>query len=194
MIGGKEAAPSATPDELAKAIVESIEAGARILNMSIGLVQPSMRGVAKVQEVLDYATKRGVIPVAAAGNQGTVTSSAITRHYAVIPVTGCDVHGRPTTESNLGNSIGTRGLSAPGENVTSLGTDGKPRSLRGTSVATPFVTGAIALLWSEFPRATAQEVKAAITHADGRRRKAVVPPLLDAWTAYRTMAIAKGKK
>ena len=89
--------------------------------------------------------------VAAAGNQGTVGSSAITRHPWVIAVIGCDLEGRPTTESNLGSSIGRGGLAAPGQNITSLGTNGKPQTSGGTSVAAPFVTGAIALLWSEFP-------------------------------------------
>ena len=62
-------------------------------------------------------------------------------------------------ESNLGSSIGSRGLSAPGGAITSLGATGKPLTLGGgTSVATPFVTGAIALLWSAFPTATAAQV------------------------------------
>jgi subtilisin family serine protease len=61
-------------------------------------------------------------------------------------------------------------------------------TLGGTSVATPFVTGAIALLWSEFPAATAAEVKLAVTQSNGVRRTTVVPPLLDAWAAYQVMA------
>ena len=48
--------------------------------------------------------------VAAAGNQGTLGSSAITRHPWVIPVVACDLRGRPMNESNLGSSIGRRGL------------------------------------------------------------------------------------
>jgi len=42
--------------------------------------------------------------------------------------------------------------------VTSLGSEGRPLTLGGTSVATPFVTGAIALLWSEFPAASAAQI------------------------------------
>ncbi len=87
-------------------------------------------------------------------------------------------------ESNLGNSVGRRGLRAPGGDITSLGTAGKPLTMGGTSVATPFVTGAIALLWSAFPRATAAEVKFAINQTYAPRRAAVVPPLLNAWAAY----------
>ena len=59
--------------------------------------------------------------------------------------------------------------------------------LNGTSVAAPFVTGASALLWSEFFAAPAAEVKAAVTRAIVGRRTTVTPPLLDAWAAYGLM-------
>jgi subtilisin family serine protease len=185
---GSEQMPSATPADLAAAIIESIDAGARILNMSVAIAQPSSQGELELQEALDYALKRGVIAVAASGNQGTLGSSAITRHPWVIPVVACDSQGRPISYSNLGNSIGRRGLSAPGDRITSLGTEEKTVTLGGTSVATPFVTGAIALLWSEFPTATAAQVKLAVTQGNGFRRTTVVPPLLDAWAAYQVMA------
>ncbi len=184
---GSEHMPSATPQELAVAIIECIEAGSHILNLSVALAQPSSRGEHELEEALDYAVKRGVIVVAASGNQGTIGSSAITRHPWVIPVVASDLQGKPISESNLGSSIGRKGLCAPGVDVTSLGTEEKPLTMGGTSVATPFVTGAIALLRSEFPAATAADVKFAVTQTGMRRRNTVVPPLLDAWMAYQIM-------
>jgi subtilisin family serine protease len=181
--------PSATPEELAAAIIQTIEAGARVLNLSSALAQPSSKGERKLDEALDQALKRGVIVVAAAGNQGTLGSSAITRHPWVIPVVACDLQGKPISYSNLGSSIGRRGLTAPGDGVTSLGVDGKPRTFGGTSAAAPFVTGAIALLYSEFPSASAARIKLVVTQAFAPRRT-VVPPLLDAWAAYQTLATA----
>ena len=62
--------PSATPQQLASAIVETVDAGARVLNLSTSLVQPSGKGEGKLQSALDYACQRAVIVVAAAGNQG----------------------------------------------------------------------------------------------------------------------------
>jgi subtilisin family serine protease len=72
--------PSATPEELATAIIETVDAGARVMNLSVALAHPSSRGEQKLEEAPDYAAKRGVITVAASGNQGTIGSSAITRH------------------------------------------------------------------------------------------------------------------
>jgi subtilisin family serine protease len=160
-----------------------------VLNLSAAFDQPSTMDERLLVEALDHAARRGVIVVAAAGNQGTLGSSALTRHPWVIPIVGCDLHGRPMGQSNLGSSAGRRGLMAPGEGVTSLGAEGKPLALGGTSVAAPFVTGTIALLWSEFPDAGAVEVKSAVTGVGyARRRTSVVPPLLDAWAAYEAMA------
>jgi subtilisin family serine protease len=186
MTSGREQMPSATPNELAAAIIECIDDGARVINLSLALAQSSTNGELSLAEALSRAVRGGVIVVAAAGNQGTIGSSAITNHPWVIPVVACDKRGRPTNESNLGSSIGRRGLSAPGEGITSLGAAGQSLTLGGTSVAAPFVTGATALLWSAFPSATAAQIKFAIT-ASTSRRTSVVPPLLDAAAAYQRM-------
>jgi subtilisin family serine protease len=191
---GREQMPSATPLELAAAIIECIDAGARVINLSLALAQPSIKGEQALEEAINRAIRRGVIVVAAAGNQGALGSSAITRHPWVIPVVACDLTGRPMNETNLGASIGRRGLSAPGDGVISLGAEGEPLTLGGTSVAAPFVTGAIALLWSEFPAATATQVKLAVTQASKPRRAAVVPPLLDAAAAYQNLLMANARR
>jgi len=178
--------PSATPGELADEIVACIDAGARVINLSVAIGQPQSKSESKLEAALDYALRRGVLVAAAAGNQGTVGSTSITRHPWVIPVVGCDQTGRPLNESNFSSSIGRQGVSAPGEAVTSLSTDGKTTVSRGTSVSVPFVTGAIALLWSEFPSASASEVKQALMLSN--RRRTVVPPLLDAWAAFQFLS------
>ena len=113
--------PSATPEELATAITDVIGAGANVINLSAALSHPSPRAEHQLEQALDYAAQRGVLVVAAAGNQGTVGSSTITRHPWVIPVIACDLQARPTAESNLGSSIGRWGLTAPGQNIVSLG-------------------------------------------------------------------------
>jgi subtilisin family serine protease len=180
--------PSATPDELAAAILDCIAAGARILNLSLGLDAPTSKSEQGLERALDHAARRGVVVVAAAGNQGMLGSSCITRHPWVIPVAACDAQGRPSGNTNLGCSIGRRGLCAPGDQVTSLGATGGTVTRSGTSVAAPFVTGTLALLWSLFPDAAAGQVKLAVTQAGVARRRSVVPPLLDGWGAYQALA------
>src|SRR5262245_2764459 len=179
--------PSAKPEELAQAILDCIDAGAGVLNVSAALAQPSIKNERPLEEALTHAARRGVIVVVAAGNQGILGSTAITCHPWVIPVVGYDLQGRPMNHSNLGGSIGRWGLGAPGDQITSLGAEGKPLTLGGTSAAAPFVTGAIALLWSEFPDASATAIKLAITQPYLRRRNTVVPPLLDAWMSYQSL-------
>ena len=183
--------PSATPLELAAAIIECIDSGAQVINLSLALARPSTMGEQALENSLDYAVRRGVIMIAA-GNQSTLGGSAITRHPWIIPVVGCDLSGRPINESNLGRSIGRRGLSAPGDSITSLGCEGQSLTLGGTSVAVSFVTGAAALLWSEFPHATGAQIKLAITNANTLKKASVVPPLLDATAAHEILFVTSG--
>jgi subtilisin family serine protease len=180
--------PSATPGELAEAIVACVEAGARVLNLSAALAGGSFGAGRELEEALQYTVRRGVLVVAAAGNQGAVAGSAITRHPWVIPVVGYDREAQPVAESNLGRSLGIGGLGAPGEGVVSLAPEGEPAVSAGTSIAVPFVTGAAALLWSAFPGAAAVEVKHALVSSPTTRRRTIVPPLLDAWGAYEVLS------
>lgn len=182
-----ELLPTTTSQRLAVAIAECVDAGAWVLNLSAARVEPSTKDERELHDALDYAAKHGTILVAAAGNEGTLASSAITRHPGVIPVVGYGLDARPMAQSNMGGSLGKRGLGAPGEDVSSLGPEGNLLTLSGTSLAAAFVTGAIALLWSEFPSATAVQIKSAVTYCHGWRRTTVAPPLLDAWEAYQVL-------
>jgi subtilisin family serine protease len=186
---GLEAVPSITPLELAAAIIDSVEAGAQILNISSVMRQLSTRSDRDLEASLDYAARHGVIVIVAAGNQGMIGSTPLTRHPWVIPVVGYELSGRPMDQTNLGHSLGRRGIGAPGQ-VTSINIEGQqPLVQWGTSFAAPLVTGTIALLWSLFPTATATEVKLAVgsQHA---RPATLAPPLLDAWAAYERLSTA----
>jgi len=171
---------------VAAAIVDCVDAGARVVNLSVATGQPTTRLEESLRSALDHAVAQGAIVVAAAGNQGTIGTSDITRHRAVIPVVSYDRRGRPMIESNLGGSIGRSGLGAPGEAIVSLAVEGAPLVRGGTSFATAFVTGTVALLWSLFPSANASEIRGALT--EGPRRTAIVPPLLSATAAYQALA------
>jgi subtilisin family serine protease len=176
--------PTARPSELTTALVDCVEAGAWVINVSAVVSRVSTPNDGEIAAALDYAARRGTIVVAASGNDASVGSSPVTRHWWTIPVVPCDDHGVPLASSNLGGSIGQRGLRAPGLKVTSLAAAGGTDSITGSSAAAPFVTGTIALLWSILDRAPAVEVASAVRRAREPRPRSVVPPLLDAWSAY----------
>jgi subtilisin family serine protease len=187
--------PSALPQQLAAAIAAAVDAGARILNLSAALLHlPSAVEERALTAALDYAARRGAIVVAAAGNQRQVGTTTITRHPAVLPVSACDRHGRPLPHSNLGHSTALHGVTAPGTGIRSLSANGGVAAAGGTSVAAPFVAGALALVWSEFPRATADDLRMALVRAHGNRRRTVVPPLLNAMAVYEAMMSRPGRR
>jgi subtilisin family serine protease len=177
--------PSATPEELSNAIIETIDAGAKIINLSLGLSTSSLIVYDKLQQAYDYALQKGVIIVVAAGNQGNIGNISLINHEWLIPVAACDENGRLDSMSNFGPSIGHRGLIAPGVNIRSTNPGGQYIQMSGTSFAAPFVTGAIALLWSIFTKATAAVIKhAIITNTTDRRRRSIIPSLLNAQETY----------
>jgi subtilisin family serine protease len=180
--------PSATAKEFVETISGLFDAGVHVINFSGAILSSDGGGERQITEALNQAANRGVIVVAAAGNQSEITSSAITRHPWVIPVTACNDVGLPISQSNFGASIGRLGLRAPGDRITSLAAPEGWFTASGTSAAAPFVTGAIALLWSQFPQANAAEIKLAILQASTLRRNAIIPPLLNAWASYQILA------
>lgn len=179
-------APNATSQQLAEAIIQTIKAGAHVLNLSVGLITASARGERELLHALDSAMQRGVLVIAAAGNQAMVGSTVITRHPWVVPVAACDLRGHPVRHSNLGRSIATRGLAAPGEGITSLVAEGTA-TFEGTSAAAPFVSGTAALLWSLFPGVSASSIRGALTQSGSRRATNIVPKLLNAAQAYQAL-------
>jgi subtilisin family serine protease len=179
--------PTAAPRDLATAIVECVEAGARIINLSVALVGDRLGAAGELTEALRHTVRRGVLVFAAAGNRGVATGSSVTRHPWVVPVVGCTRDGEPMAGVSLTRAIGRQGLGAPGEGVTSLTPSGGSTVSAGSSFAAPLVTGAAALLWSLFPSASAAEIKSALSVAAAGRRS-VVPPMLDARSAYEVLA------
>ena len=175
--------PSVTSEELADAIIETVAAGARIINLSLGLSLSSLTTYDKLQQAYDYALHKVVIIVVAAGNYGYIGNISLIDHYWLIPVAACNEDGRLDPSSNFGPSIGNRGVMAPGINIKSTYPDGQYIYMSGTSVAAPFVTGSIALLWSLFPNSTPVAIMKSITIGTSFKRRSIVPPLLDVGAA-----------
>jgi subtilisin family serine protease len=174
---------SARGSELASAIAEVVEAGARIINLSIQVTLLSWQERTLVTAALQEAARREIPVVVAAGNEGAVRSDAITGYPWVTPVMACNLQGSPLGFSNVGRSLGRRGVAAPGAGVRSLAFAGGLTTGLGTSVAAPFVTGTLALLASLFPTASGTTLRQAVLGTGPRR--GLVPPLLDAGAALR---------
>ena len=154
--------PTVTEETLALAIHESINEGAKIINMSIGLSSPRGEPVAQLYEAYDRAQQAGVLLVGASGNQSASEVNSIFKHPWVIPVAAMDERGNIEPQSNRGAWVAEHGLLASGSNVTSTAAGGGYQKMTGTSVATPFVSGVLALLWSQYPNASAETLRNAI--------------------------------
>ena len=172
----------ASPSDLARMIYVCIARGVKVINLSLAALRYiGLEDSRILDAAVSFAAHRGVIIVAASGND--ITSSPILRHRWVIPVVACALDGRPANKFTLSPRIGRGGLAAPGDSISSLDSGGQLGKRSGTSVATPFVTGTIALLWSLFPSASATQIRLAITQSR-TGRSSVFPPLLDAESAY----------
>jgi subtilisin family serine protease len=182
----KGAIPSSAPEELSKALIQTIDAGAKIINLSLGLSSSSLATYESLNEAYDYAIRKGVILVAAAGNQGNIGHITMLDHNWLIPVAACDIQSRIDPMSNFGRSISKRGLMAPGVNIISTAPNGQYAQMSGTSAAAPFVTGTIALLWSIFPQATAHNIIRSLI-SNTTHRRTIIPPLLNAYKAYQLL-------
>jgi subtilisin family serine protease len=169
-----------TQSELADAILETINAGARIINLSLGMYGSSLSVYHQLQDAYDYACKKGVIIIAAAGNQGNIGHVSLLNHPWVIPVAACDEYGNLMRQSNFGPSIAKSGLMAPGENIISTSPGGQYTTMSGTSVASAFVTGTVALLLSLFPHASSEKIISILARSRSQNSHAIMPPLLDA--------------
>jgi subtilisin family serine protease len=177
--------PSATAEELSTAIVETVDAGAKIINLSLGLSASSLTTYDTLQQAYDYSLKKGVILVVAAGNQGCIGNVSLINHQWVIPVAACNENGGLDFTSNYGPSIGNRGVMAPGANIRSTSPGGRYTTMSGTSFAAAFVTATLALLWSVFPTTSAAQLIYCLRVGSSKgHHRSITPSLLNVETTY----------
>ena len=133
-----DASGSGTYTDVAAAIVYAADNGARIVNLSLGGPGSS----ATLASAVNYAVSKGVILVAAAGNDGMLGVSYPAAYPQVVAVGSIDSDLQPSYFSNYGPQID---IWAPGSAILSLRLDGTYGTGSGTSFAAPYVAGAQAI-------------------------------------------------
>ncbi|TLS37258.1 S8 family peptidase [Pseudalkalibacillus caeni] len=116
----------------------------RVISMSLG----GPTDVPELHEAIKQAVSRGVLVVCAAGNEGDNNGNTDEFSYPgayneVIQVGAVDLNRRLASFTNTNDQVD---LVAPGVDILSTYPGGKYARLSGTSMATPHVSGALALL------------------------------------------------
>ena len=125
-----------------------MEHGASIINISAGQYGPAASAEPILADAVDRAIRRGVLVVAAAGNDGCECSHVPAALPGVLAVGAMDALGRPLESSNWGGAYRSAGLLAPGAGLVAALAGGNRFVVAGTSFATAIVSGGAALLWS----------------------------------------------
>ena len=128
---------------IANGITWAADNGAKVINLSLGGTSSSLT----LQNAVNYAVNKGVVVVAAAGNNGNSLKFYPAAYTNVVSVAATDSNDHKASWSNYGTWVT---MAAPGVNIFSS-YQGGYAYLSGTSMATPFVSGVAALIWSQNP-------------------------------------------
>lgn len=144
--------------DLIEGVEWSIANNMNIINLSGGSPENSNA----FKAVFDRAYAKGLLIVAAAGNVGTQNGAGDNveypaRYSSVIAVGALDQNTKRTEFSSTGPSVE---VMAPGMYVYSTMRNNGYDYLSGTSMATPYVAGQLALLKQAYPKLTNKDLRA----------------------------------
>lgn len=129
---------------IAKGIILAVDQGSDIINLSLGGFSSS----AAMDQAIQYAKSKDVLLVSAVGNDGTEGVLYPARHKDVIAVSSVDAKSRVSSFASYGPEVD---LAAPGVGIVTAWEDNHFVEFSGTSIATAFVTGALAHELSKSP-------------------------------------------
>ncbi len=129
---------------VAQGILAALDAGAKVINVSLGGYATSPVLGAAIEEAL----AAGVAVVASSGNDQAARLAYPAAYPGVVSVGATDAVGVQAIFSNSGDGLQ---LTAPGYELQAAGLAGTRTSFSGTSASAPVVSGAIAALLSQYP-------------------------------------------
>lgn len=136
--------------DVAKGVYFATDNGVRVINLSLGSTSDS----SLLRDAVNYATNKGVLIIAAAGNDGGAPCSYPAAYSNAVCVVATDSRNLLASFSNIGGE-----LAAPGVYNYSTYIGSTYRYLSGTSMATPHVSGAAALLMSICTTCSSSEIR-----------------------------------
>jgi type VII secretion-associated serine protease mycosin len=143
---------------LAEGIRWAADHGADVINLSLGDDSKSAHPEPAEDEAVQYALKRGSVVVASAGNGGEKGDhiSYPAAYPGVIAATAVDRYG---TRASFSTRRWYATVSAPGVDVVIADPDRKYYEGWGTSAASAFVSGAVALIKAAHPGLSPAQIK-----------------------------------
>ncbi|MBU4459844.1 MAG: S8 family serine peptidase [Verrucomicrobia bacterium] len=148
--------------DLMRAVGYAVDNGARVVSLSWGTETAS----GFVREAVREAQEKGLVVVAAAGNEATGRAQYPAAYPGVIGVAATVPSGQTWENSNYGDFIF---VAAPGTATLPVGYNGPPGRYAGTSAATAYTAGLIAQWLAHNPNASAAQaadaLKASLTDA-----------------------------
>jgi subtilisin family serine protease len=136
--------------DVAKGIYWATDNGARIINLSLGTTVDS----STLKGAIDYASRKGVLLAAAAGNESGSPCNYPAAYNEVVCVVATDNTNKLASFSNIGGE-----LAAPGVSNYSTFLGSTYRYLSGTSMASPHVAGSLAIVGEACPTCSATELR-----------------------------------
>lgn len=143
---------------LIRAIDYAARQGARVLNLSWGTPTHSPF----LADAIAYAQAKGLVVVAAAGNEPTGRPVYPAAYPGVVAVSAVTPKGDLWDRSNRGDFVT---VAAPGAAVLPVGYQGPPGTYAGTSIASAAVARELALYFARHPNASARDAIAALQQA-----------------------------
>ncbi|MGW9122245.1 type VII secretion-associated serine protease mycosin [Streptomyces sp. NPDC055663] len=143
---------------LADGIRWAADHGADVINLSLGDDSKSAHPDAGEDAAIQYALKKGAVVVASAGNGGEKGDhiSYPAAYPGVIAVAAVDRYG---THAAFSTRRWYATVSAPGVDIVVAAPDGQYYVEWGTSAASAFVSGAVALVRAAHPGLTPAQIK-----------------------------------